>query len=210
MGPKLTNILRELKHHAPFTVTGTLTGIAIMAIVAYGHVPEKFSHAAFWLCHPAHVGLSAITTAAMYRLHAKRGFWSTLLVGYVGAVGIGTLSDCIIPYVGEFLLNLPRKAPHIGFIEMWYVVNPIAILGVVIACKWPHTKLPHAGHVLLSTWASLFHMTMAVGDAISPLALLLVAAFLFLAVWLPCCTSDIVFPLLFTRGRVDPAVLHHD
>lgn len=26
----------------------------------------------------------------------------------------------------------------------------------------------------------------------------LIAVFLFLAVWLPCCTSDIVFPLLFT------------
>jgi len=23
--------------------------------------------------------------------------------------------------------------------------------------------------------------------------------FLFLAVWIPCCTSDIVFPLLFSR-----------
>jgi len=28
--------------------------------------------------------------------------------------------------------------------------------------------------------------------------------FLFLAVWLPCCVSDIVFPLLFVRGEPRP------
>ena len=42
---------------------------------------------------------------------------------------------------------------------------------------------------------------MAMGDALAPLTIVLVGVFLFLAVWLPCCTSDIVFPLLFTRGH---------
>jgi len=28
--------------------------------------------------------------------------------------------------------------------------------------------------------------------------------FLFLAVWLPCCTSDIVFPLLFVPSNQRP------
>ena len=27
----------------------------------------------------------------------------------------------------------------------------------------------------------------------------LIVVFLFLAVWVPCCTSDIVFPLIFAR-----------
>lgn len=31
---------------------------------------------------------------------------------------------------------------------------------------------------------------------------IVIAAFLFVAVWMPCCTSDIVFPLLFTRAGV--------
>jgi hypothetical protein len=43
-------------------------------------------------------------------------------------------------------------------------------------------------------------MTMATGGY-GILTLGLVPVFVFLAVWLPCCTSDIVFPLLF----VDPA-----
>ena len=28
-----------------------------------------------------------------------------------------------------------------------------------------------------------------------------IAVFLFLSVWLPCCTSDIVFPLLFAPNK---------
>ena len=33
--------------------------------------------------------------------------------------------------------------------------------------------------------------------------------FLFIAVWVPCCLSDIVFPLLFVKGRKDIANLSH-
>jgi hypothetical protein len=29
--------------------------------------------------------------------------------------------------------------------------------------------------------------------------MVLIAVFLFLAVWIPCCTSDIIFPLLFSH-----------
>ena len=123
------------------------------------------------------------------------------LVGYVGSIGIATLSDCIIPYVGERLLGMPNPGPHIGFIEAWWLVNPLAGIGIAIGCVWPRTKLPHAGHVLLSTWASLFHMTMTMGNEFGPLTMLAVALFLFLAVWIPCCTSDIIFPLLFAGGK---------
>jgi hypothetical protein len=86
---------------------------------------------------------------------------------------------------------------------MWWLINPLALLGICIAWFWPRTKIPHAGHVLLSTWASLFHITMAMGDSVGLVTTLLIGLFLFLAVWMPCCTSDIVFPLLFT-GTVSP------
>jgi hypothetical protein len=61
------------------------------------------------------------------------------------------------------------------------------------------TKFPHAGHVLLSTWASLFHIIMAKGQVVSLLSYAVIFLFLFLAVWLPCCLSDIVFPLGFVK-----------
>jgi len=45
-------------------------------------------------------------TAGMYRLHSTGKLWATIVVGYFGSIGIATLSDCIIPYLGESLLGL--------------------------------------------------------------------------------------------------------
>ncbi|MGB7056001.1 MAG: hypothetical protein WBE28_11855 [bacterium] len=202
----LNKVVRELRHHAPFTALGTLSGIAIMLLFSVARVPRAYSDTLFWCLHPAHVLLSALVTAAMYRLHSRTGFLRTLIIGYVGAVGIATLSDSVIPYVGELLLVLPNKGIHVGFIEKWWLVNPLAILGIFIAYFWPKTRFPHAGHVFLSTWASLFHMTMARGGRVTPLEITVISLFLFLAVWLPCCTSDIVFPMLFTRSDMTEGI----
>jgi len=122
-----------------------------------------------------------------------------LIIGYIGSIGIATISDSLIPYLAEFLLRMPKRAIHLGFIEKWWLVNPLAIIGVLIACLSPHTKFPHAGHVLLSTWASLFHIMMAVEGALPWIVYVAIFIFLFLAVWTPCCVSDIVFPLLFVK-----------
>jgi hypothetical protein len=196
---RLDKIFWELKRHAPFTAVGTLSGIVIMLVFNVAHVSRAVSNALFWCLHPIHVLLSALVTAAMYRLNSRGGLVRLLVIGYVGSVGIATLSDSIIPFVGEWLLDLPKRGVHLGFIEKWWLVNPLAVVGVLIACVWPRTRFPHAGHVLLSTWASLFHMTMALGDRLRPVEMVAISIFLFLAVWLPCCTSDIIFPLLFAE-----------
>lgn len=193
-------VTEELRSHAPFTVAGAATGIVIMAVFMVTDVPRATSETLFWMFHPMHVFLSALATTAMYRLHARSGgrrFWRTVAIGYAGSIGIATLSDSMIPYLGEWLLDLPYRGIHFGFIEKWWLVNPLALAGILVACAWPRTRFPHAGHVLLSTWASLFHMTMALGQEPDVLTVILIAAFLFVAVWVPCCTSDIVFPLLF-------------
>ena len=192
-------IANELRVHAPYTALGTFTGIVIMALLVVLQIPREISVALFWTTHPLHVLLSGLVTAAMFRRHSTGKWWSTLLVGYVGSVGIATLSDSLIPYVGEWLLQLPHREAHIGFIEKWWLINPLALLGIAWGSFKPVTRFPHAGHVLLSTWASLFHITMALGTEVSAATMILVAVFLFLAVWLPCCTSDIVFPLLCAK-----------
>jgi hypothetical protein len=195
-------ITREMVNHAPFTGFGTVTGIVIMAFIFHLHLRPVVSETLFWVLHPLHVLVSAWATTAMYRLHAEKNLVRMILVGYLGSVGIATLSDSLIPYVGELLLDLPNRGLHIGAFEKWWLVNPLAIAGIVVGRYFPTTKLPHAAHVLLSTWASLFHMTMAASGEFNVTTLVLVATFLFLAVWVPCCTSDIVFPLLF-RNRED-------
>jgi hypothetical protein len=199
---KSKGIIRELLIHAPFTIFGTVTGIAIMVVVIQARLSKETSASLFWTFHPVHVFLSALVTAGMYRLHGNRRFWKTFLIGYLGSIGIATLSDSIIPYAGEILLNLPHKAMHLGAIEKWWWVNPLAFAGILVAYIRPETKFPHAAHVLLSTWASLFHITMALGEHVDAATMAFIAMFLFLAVWIPCCTSDIVFPLLFSKGPV--------
>jgi len=194
-------IYSELKIHSPFTILGALTGIVIIVICSFITIPANLSYNIFYTLHPIHVLLSALVTASMYELHAsgKCTIWILILIGYCGSVGIATLSDCLIPYLGEVLLDLPNRGIHLGFIEEWWLVNPLAFLGIAIAYYNPTTKFPHAGHVLLSTWASLFHIIMAVGDTLTWFSYLVVFFFLFFSVWIPCCISDIAFPLLFVK-----------
>ncbi|MEA2085474.1 MAG: hypothetical protein U9O84_00260 [Chloroflexota bacterium] len=200
-------IIHELAEHAPFTAAGALTGIIIMVIIIFGNVPSQISNAAFYTLHPIHVVLSALVTTAMYRKYGSRKIWAALLIGYAGSIGIATISDAIIPYLGGALLNIgmefhvpfieTEKMPFLG-IEKWILINSAAVIGIAIGYLKPATKIPHLGHVLLSTWASLFYFT-AFGTASWLPLLPLVFIFLFLAVWLPCCLSDIAFPLLFVR-----------
>jgi len=201
MQHKLKRILTELEAHSPFTLFGAFTGIILM--LAFRNIQYGTSYRLFYVFHPTHVVLSAMVTASMFKRHTERGnFFLILVVGYIGSLGIATVSDSLIPYVGEILLGM-HAHEHIGFIEGWYIVNPAAVLGVLIAYFWPRTKLPHAGHVLLSTWASLFHILMARSVGISVFSGIVIFIFLFIAVWLPCCISDIVFPLLFVKPGKD-------
>ncbi|MGB2804555.1 MAG: hypothetical protein WBD64_06650 [Candidatus Zixiibacteriota bacterium] len=202
-------VSKELKSHAPFTTFGALTGIIIM--IFFHNLPPDASYNIFYILHPIHVLLSALVTASMYELHKcgrgkdKCKLWVLLIIGYTGSIGIATISDSIIPYLGEILLGLPNRGIHFGFIEKWWLVNPLAIIGVSIAYLKPTTRFPHFGHVLLSTWASLFHIIMATGQALNWVSYSIVFFFLFIAVWLPCCVSDIVFPLLFVKDS-DPGL----
>lgn len=196
-------IFFELKRHIPFTVFGAMTGIAVMLL--FYKMPQKEAYSTFYILHPLHVVLSALVTAAMYKNYKcnidSRGcsILALLIVGFVGSVGVATLSDSILPYAGELLLGMPHAEPHIGFIEEGKIVIPLAGLGILIAYFRPATTFPHAAHIFVSTWASLFHIIMAMEKTITPFLLITVFVFLFIAVWVPCCFSDIVFPLLFVN-----------
>ena len=234
---KVRQILDELKNHAPFTIGGALTGLVFMLIFQrYG---QETAEKLFVIFHPLHVVLSAMVTSSLFLLHRKvSNFFLILVIGYVGSIGIATLSDCILPYFGETILGaaIPTHAAlheheheetlepadehndfehnqavheehehehrphlHLGFIEEWYLVNPAALIGVLIAYFMPQTKMPHAMHILISTWASASHMLMNTAAAMSVTLLLGMFIVLFLAVWLPCCVSDIIFPMLFIK-----------
>jgi hypothetical protein len=229
---RLNAVFVELRSHAPFTLFGAVTGI--LAMLLFSRTSPQVSLRLFQVFHPTHVALSAIVTASLFRLHeSKRGFLVVLVIGYVGAVGVATLSDSVLPFFGESMLGVaipthadvhsheagpgdeadhdqagqsqehgPAVKPrvHLGFIEDWYLVNPAAMLGILIAWFWPQTKFPHAGHILISTWASSFHVLMNTHRDLSAMMFLGIFIVLFIAVWLPCCVSDIIFPMLFVRS----------
>ena len=189
-------IIEQLKVHAPYTALGAVTGIIVMVIVVVGKIPVGVSQTIFYSLHPIHVVLSALATTAMFMKYNNRRIWLVVLVGWTGSLGIATMSDVVIPYFGAVLLHVPIEF-HIPFIEKWWL-NLLALVGVRIGYKKQTTKIPHLGHVLLSTWASLFYFV-AFGVANWIPLLPFIFLFLFLAVWIPCCTSDIIYPLLFVR-----------
>ncbi len=201
----LKRILVELKNHAPFTLVGAFSGIVLMFI--FKSMTHHSAHTLFYIFHPMHIFLSAIVTTAIFKLYYRGPsagisyFLKIVVIGYIGSVGVGTLSDSLIPYAGELLLDLPHSHAHIGFIDGWWIVNPAAFAGIAIGYFRPTTKLPHSGHVLLSTWASLFHMVMALGISVMWYDYAVLFVFLFVSVWLPCCFSDIAFPLFFIRSE---------
>jgi len=142
----LRRIADELRHHAPFTAAGAATGIILMAIIAFGNALPQVSQASytvFYILHPAHIALSALVTTAIYRKYSDGRMWRAILIGYFGAVGIATLSDSIIPYLGETLLGLENRGIHIGVIEEPQLTIPAAFVGIAIAYWRPATKLPH-------------------------------------------------------------------
>ena len=198
----LRQVTHELREHAAFTAFGAATGVVIMLLLY--KTPPSASRSIFYVLHPMHVVLSAVATTSMYMLHRRNPrLWLVILIGYLGSIGMATMSDSVIPYLGEVLLDLPNRAVHVGFIEEWWLVNPAAFLGIMIARYRPTTKIPHTGHVLLSTWASSFHIIMAAGGILVWGAVIPLFVFLFVAVWVPCCLSDIILPVMFAgeNGR---------
>lgn len=224
MNITLKEIINELKDHSPFTVAGAVSGIVLMLIFRnFGH---DINHGLFLVFHPGHVVLSAMVTTSMFRLHTvRKNLLLIIAIGYFGSVGIATLSDIMLPHLGldVFGLNVPVHGNvhendedgsaehdchndnklHFSFIEEWYLVNPAAVIGILIAFFRPRTKTPHGLHVLISTWASASYILMTAKSTFSAWAMLGVFIILFVSVWLPCCVSDIIFPMLFAKKRIE-------
>lgn len=226
---RLKQVFTELKAHSPFTFFGALTGIALMLLLK--NIGHQATYRLFYIFHPTHVVLSAMVTASLFRLHRKtKSFFVILIVGYIGSVGIATLSDSILPFFGEEILGatIPTHSHehhheaeeehdhklHLGFIEEWYIVNPAALLGVIFAYFMPRTKLPHAFHILISTWASSTHVMMNIHQPMTAVLVMGIFIVLFISVWFPCCFSDIIFPMLLVKADGENCIFcgggHHN
>ncbi|HUU11554.1 MAG TPA: hypothetical protein VM431_13590 [Phycisphaerae bacterium] len=208
----------ELFSHLPFSIFSTVGGMALVAILTF--IGEPFYkeglgdafHELFHIFHPIHMLFSATATTAMFWRY-ERHWLKASIVGLLGAVLVCGASDILIPYVSGFLLGAPMHL-HICVIEHPALVLPFAVVGVVTGILSADyitraTFFSHSAHVLVSSAASLLYMVSYglehwVHDAGW------VFIFVVLAVMIPCCFSDIVFPLLVvTKDGAPPPCGHH-
>jgi hypothetical protein len=186
-------IISELKEHIPFTAVATAIALIITAFLLIKE--NLISHAVnlFYIFHPAHILFSSIVSAAIFYKY-KKNIILSLIVGAGISILIGSLSDIILPYIGISLFSIPISF-NLPAIENPLLILGIAIIGSAFGIVIKKTKLPHLVHVLISVFASLLYI-FAYSTNFSLIMILLIFIITSISVVIPCCLSDIVFPLM--------------
>jgi hypothetical protein len=199
-------LVTEFTHHLPYTIVGSLIAMAgvwwfATQRLSNGHPAALFTQAraSFHLFHPLHLLLSAIATTSLFWRH-ERHLVRAVVVGALGSVIPCGLSDYFFPYVGGRLLGQTMEL-HACIVDHPQLFFPFLALGI-LGGFWAEERLTgshlfsHGAHVLVSSAASLLYLlsfgfTAWVTDVrfVFPAFVVIV-----LAVWLPCCISDIVVP----------------
>lgn len=153
----------------------------------------------FHLFHPAHILFSAVATTAMFWRHDNHSLWKAVLIGFIGSVGICGVSDVFLPFIGGRIFDFHMHF-HVCLIEEPGLVYPFALIGVasglmVTRAFEKSTQYSHGVHVFLSSMASLLYL-ISFGVTEWMHSLPQVCLITLTAVMLPCCLSDIVFPLM--------------
>ena len=213
----LRHLRKELLAHLPFSIFSTVGGMTVVAVLTflgqplYGErLPEAFREL-FHIFHPIHMLFSATATTAMFWQYERR-WLKALIVGLAGAILVCGASDILIPHASGLMLGV-RMHLHICIIEHPALVLPFAMVGVVTGfLASGHivraTVFSHTVHVLISSSASLLYLvSFGLGDWIHNAGWVFI--FVVLAVMLPCCFSDIVFPLLVVTKEGGPLSSPH-
>ncbi len=224
MSPKFKKIRQEFFEHLPYTVFSVAAGLVILGFMTYaamitapagasGAANPHFAPAArvvFHVFHPLHVFFSAVATVAMFWRHERR-WLKAILVGTLGATVICGLSDIFLPYLAGGLLGAGDMEIHVCIVHRPQIVLPFLAAGVFLGLLLPasthkSTIFSHAAHVLVSSVASIMYL---VGFGLTNwvAAVGMVFVYMVVAVIVPCCTSDILFPLLLT-GECSGCLAH--
>jgi hypothetical protein len=193
----MKKIIHELKKHIPFTALATLIAIFTTIFIIYW-IKTDISQEFFHVLHPFHILASAIVTSGIFYKY-KKSFIQALFIGVLGAIIIGSISDIIFPYLGGLAFNLNIEF-HLPLIEMTTLILFIAVIGSILGISLKITKFPHFIHVFLSVFASLFYL-LAFSQAFKIIYFIGAFFVVFIAVIIPCCLSDIIFPFLFLRKK---------
>lgn len=207
MRDNIGHVFSELKDHLPYSIFSVAAGMIILGFLTFGvqifgagNISDP-ARGLFHIFHPIHILFSATATTAMFWRHEKR-FLKAVIIGFVGAIGICGISDIFIPYIAGFLLGVKMQL-HVCIIEHPGLVLPFVLTGIFTGFIVPDTTekstvFSHAAHVLVSSMASILYLiSFGLTDWIHAAGMVFV--YMVLAVIIPCCTSDIVFPLLVTK-----------
>ncbi len=204
-------LVTEFAHHFPYTLVGSLIAMAGAwwfgtQQLHQGRVDELFlqSRSLFHLFHPLHICLSAIATTSLFWRH-ERHLLRAITVGALGTIIPCGLSDYIFPYVGGRLLGQTMQL-HMCIVAHPQIFFPFLTLGIV-GGFWAEERVTqshlfsHGAHVLVSSVASLLYLMSFGFTSWMTDVRLIFPAFLIivLAVWIPCCISDIVVPITTVR-----------
>ncbi|MBU4377404.1 MAG: hypothetical protein KKD29_08060 [Candidatus Omnitrophica bacterium] len=205
----MVHVISELREHLPYSIFSVAAGMIFLGILTsmanilgVSNISEP-SEELFHVFHPVHLLFSATATTAMFWRHDKRVL-KAAVIGFVGSVGICGISDVFMPFISGLLLGVKMHL-HICIIEHPGLIVPFVLTGILagflISDKTQKsTILSHAAHVLVSSMASIFYLVaFGLTDWLHVAGMVFV--YMVLAVIIPCCTSDIVFPLLFAKGH---------
>ena len=210
--PGKHTLLEELSVHLPYSLMAATIGTGLLLFIAWvaklqgtSQLSEKSSETLlFHMFHPLHLFLSAAATTAMFWRHEKR-FVKALGVGFFGTVIPCGLSDYVAPFLGGRLLGVPM-ALHICFIEHPQLVVSAVLLGMALgfftADRIQHsTVFSHTAHVFVSSLATTLYL---VSFGMNDWGRFLVAVFSITVagVLIPCCFSDIVFPMICIEKKL--------
>jgi len=203
MKTRFGHILKELQQHFPYTIFSVAVGMVALGALTVVIEAEKLPQASqdlFHVFHPLHVLFSAATTTAMFWRYDKK-ILRAVSIGFIGAVVICAISDIFIPFAAGYLLGA-KMYLHICILVDPMLVLPFAFFGIFMGFTLPtvieSTIFSHATHVIISSMASIFYLVAFGLKEWIPVGGM-VFIYMVLAVMIPCCTSDIVFPLLLVE-----------
>ncbi len=196
-----SKIIHELKEHYPFTLAASFIAvtIAFIGILINKTAFVSLAGSLFWILHPAHIFFSSIVSVAIFYKY-RNHFLSALLIGMSISVLMGSVSDIIFPYIGSLIFEIPMSF-HLPVIEEPLTIVAVSLMGALIGLSFNKTKFPHLIHVLVSVFASLFYI-ITYGTLTNVLSWIIAFAILFVSVIIPCCLSDIVFPLICQKSEI--------
>lgn len=206
-----SHIINELREHIPYSIFSVAAGMVLLGLLSFGAEItgsgdiSGATRGLFHVFHPIHLLFSATATTAMFWRHEKH-FLKAVIIGFIGSVGICGVSDVFIPFVAGFLLGVKMHL-HICLIEHPSLIIPFVLTGIFAGFVIPDTThkgtiFSHAAHVLVSSMASILYL---IGFGLTEWIHVagMVFIYMVLAVIIPCCTSDIIFPLILTKKVED-------